>query len=348
MISPLVKITTSSQETFDLGVTLAKTLKGGEVIALHGDLGSGKTVFAQGLGYGLGILDKITSPTFLIIKQYPVQNHTVNMLYHADLYRTGNIKDVREIGLIDMMSGEKSVTVIEWPEKMAELLPDNTIHKTFLYDGDDTRLVIDGTLSSYVSQASEVVKSGGIIIFPTDTAFGIGCRVDSPSSVKKLFELRARPFTKATPVLFESIDQVNDYVHEIPKEVRENLMEDHWPGGLTIILQAKKEKVTSLVLGGGNTIGVRIPNNEIIREIISRAGVPIVGTSANFAGQPTPFHYKDVDLKLRELVDMIVPGTCSLKTESTVIDVTTTPWKTVRQGAVEINNEDLPAGRIKN
>lgn len=340
MISPQVKITTSSQETFNQGIAMAKSLKGGEVIALHGDLGSGKTVFAQGVGYGMGILDKITSPTFLIIKQYPVQNHQVSMMYHADLYRTGDIKEIREIGLSDMMSGKNSVTVIEWPEKMAELLPENTIHKTFLYDGDDNRLVIDGTLSSYIKQASEVVTSGGIIIFPTDTAFGMGCRVDDEQAVKKLFALTERPVNKATPVLCESIDQVSHYVQMTPENVRVSLMEKYWPGALTIILQAKKEKFASPVLGGGSTIGVRIPYNEIIKEIIKRVGVPLIGTSANFAGQPTPYHFEDLDPKLCHLVDMVVPGVCTVKKESTVIDCTMKPWKIIRNGAIRITIND--------
>ncbi len=338
MISTQVKITTSSQETFDLGVALAKTLNGGEVIALHGDLGSGKTVFAQGLGYGLGIKEKITSPTFLIIKQYPVQNHQISNMHHADLYRTGNLKEIRDIGLLDMMSEKNSVTVIEWPERMIESLPEKTMHRTLLYDGDDNRLVIEGTLNDYVRQASEIVKSGGIIIYPTDTAFGIGCRADSSPSVKKLFEIRQRPLTKATPVLFYSVDQVSDYVAEIPSDVRTQLMDKYWPGALTIILQAKTEKVASLVLGGGSTIGVRIPNNEIIREIIRNAGVPLIGTSANFASHPTPYHYNELDIKLCDLVDMVVPGVCSVKKESTVIDTTSSTWNIVRQGAVEITN----------
>jgi tRNA threonylcarbamoyl adenosine modification protein (Sua5/YciO/YrdC/YwlC family)/tRNA threonylcarbamoyl adenosine modification protein YjeE len=340
MISPRVEVTKSSQETFDLGVAMAKTLKGGEVIALHGDLGSGKTVFAQGVGYGLGITQKITSPTFLIIKQYPVQNHQVTMMYHADLYRTGDIREIREIGLLDMMSEQNCVTVIEWPEKMAELLPEKTIHKTFLYDGEDNRLVVDGTHSRYIKQAVEVLKVGGIVIFPTDTAFGIGCRVDSQASVKKLFELGQRPLTKATPVLFDSIDQVSSYVNEISKDVREDLMGKYWPGALTIVLDAQTKKVNSLVLGGGTTIAARIPGNEVIQSIIKGVGVPIIGTSANFNGKLTPYRYGDLDPRLCELVDYVVPGVCELKKESTVIDCTGKPWKVLRQGAIVVSIND--------
>lgn len=331
-------VTKNNDQTFNLGKAMAKDLRGGEVFALTGDLGSGKTVFAQGLASGLGISQKVTSPTFQILKQYPVQHYQISMMYHADLYRTGDIREIREIGLLDMMSEQNCVTVIEWPEKMVNLLPGDTKHLTFFYDSQDSRLIIDGEIENYINSAVEIVKAGGVIIFPTDTAYGMGCRIDNEESVKKLFELRQRPLTKATPVLFDSIDQVNNYVKEIPTDVRENLMEKYWPGALTIILQAKKEKVTNQVLGGGSTIGVRIPGNEIIREIITQAGVPIIGTSANFHGQMTPYCYEELDPKLTGLVDMVVPGVCTVKKESTVIDAIVSPWKILRQGAIEIKN----------
>lgn len=339
MTSEKVIHTKNSEETFKLGQKIAKDLKGGEVIALHGDLGSGKTVFAQGVAYGLGLRSRITSPTFLIIKHYPVSDHPVTDLYHADLYRISSTREVQEIGLPDMVSNSHAVTVIEWPEKMAAFLSENTMHITFLHDGEDNRLIIEGALETYIRKAADALRGGGIVIFPTDTAFGIGCRIDDGAAVEKLFTLRDRPLNKPTPVLFDGIDQVREYVREIPADVREDLMEKYWPGALTIVLRANTEKVTGLVRGGSATIGVRIPNNEITHSIIKEVGVPIIGTSANFHGKDTPYRFGDLDPKLCEMVDYVVPGVCALKKESTVIDCTVIPWKIFRDGAMLVSIE---------
>ena len=189
-----------------------------------------------------------------------------------------------------------------------------------------------------LEKAIQVLKNGGIVIFPTDTAFGIGCRIDDEQAVKKLFSIRQRPITQAPPVLFESVGQVRQYTQEFPKGVEEELMKKYWPGALTIVLPAKKERVPDLVRGGGENIGCRIPDNTVCLEIIKGVGVPIIGTSANISGQPTPFTIEDLDPNLVSLVDLVVLGATSVHKESTVIDCTQNPWEVLRQGAVQINN----------
>lgn len=186
-----------------------------------------------------------------------------------------------------------------------------------------------------IEQATNILKNGGIVIFPTDTAFGIGCRMDDEKAIKRLFEIRKRPFKKAVPVLASSIEMVEKYVLEIPIEVR-NLMEQYWPGVLTIVLKANEEKVSSIVCGGGETVGFRIPNYNVVQTIINEVGVPILGPSANFAGEPTPFEFEDLDPKLVSLVDFVLPGQCTMKKPSTVIDCTKEPFEIVRQGEIQI------------
>lgn len=187
-----------------------------------------------------------------------------------------------------------------------------------------------------VKQAIEVLRAGGIVIFPTDTAIGIGCRIDNKEAVKRLFKIRKRPETKAVPVLFSNIDMVEKYVKKIPQETR-RLMKKYWPGALTLVLHSNKVEVPSLVRGGGETLGVRIPNSKIIREIISRVGVPILGPSANLSGEKTPFKFEDLDAKLVNMVDYVLRNDESLGNNvSTVIDCTVKPWKIVRQGALKI------------
>ncbi len=192
-------------------------------------------------------------------------------------------------------------------------------------------------MENSISEAIRILKEGGIVIFPTDTAFAIGCRIDREDSIERLFRLRKRPFTQATPVLCSSLAMVEEYVAEIPPDVREKLIKPYWPGALTIVLPAKIEKVPPLVRGGGVTIGVRIPDHEITRRLIEGVGVPLLGPSANFHGKPTPFKLAEIDPQLYSLVDYILPGVCKKSEVSTVIDCSVLPWKILREGAVKLN-----------
>jgi len=188
-----------------------------------------------------------------------------------------------------------------------------------------------------VAKAVEILKDGGIVIFPTDTAFGIGCRIDDEQAVKRLFTLRRRPETKAVPVLVSSLHMAQDYLQPIPQDVVTKLVEPYWPGALTIVLESKIGKVPALVRGGGASIGVRVPDHLTTLALINGAGVPILGTSANFAGEQTPYEFEELDKELIKLVDFVVPGKCHTKQASTVIDCTSTPWHVLRQGAIELN-----------
>ncbi len=198
-----------------------------------------------------------------------------------------------------------------------------------------TRVKLLSKIMSEAKEAVEVLKNGGIVIFPTDTAFGIGCRIDNEKSVKKLFKIRRRPTTQATPVLVDSIEMAQEYLEPIPKEVLD-LMNKYWPGALTIVLPCKTNKVPDLVRGGGATIGVRVPNDEVIRNIIKGVGVPILGPSANFHGEKTPHKFEDLDQNLVKLVDYVVEGETSVNNISTVIDCSVKPWKVLRLGAVSL------------
>lgn len=187
-----------------------------------------------------------------------------------------------------------------------------------------------------VEKAIEVLNKGGIIIYPTDTAFGIGCRIDRENSIKRLFNIRKRPTNQATPVLISSLEMVREYISKIPNDVQ-NLMEKYWPGALTITLPCKTEKVPELVRGGGSTIGIRIPNHEVTLELIKGVGVPILGPSANFHGEQTPYDFKDLNPGLTKMVDYIIPGETKLKEASTVIDCSQKSWRILRQGSVKVD-----------
>lgn len=117
-------ITKSSAETQVFAEELSINFKDGGIIALTGELGSGKTTFAQGFARGLGIKDKITSPTFLIIRQYPVPGQK-NFFFHIDLYRLENI-NLNGSGLKEILADSTNIIIIEWADKIAKSLPKNT------------------------------------------------------------------------------------------------------------------------------------------------------------------------------------------------------------------------------
>ena len=116
--------TYSSKETYQLGYTLAQRAEVGQVYCLDGDLGAGKTVFAQGFGAGLGISEPIVSPTFTICREYEEGRLP---FYHFDVYRIGSEDEMEEIGYFDLVEGDTGVTLIEWPSKIENILPKKRI-----------------------------------------------------------------------------------------------------------------------------------------------------------------------------------------------------------------------------
>lgn len=116
------KITTagSAAETQELGRKIGGKLRSGDVIALYGDLGSGKTTFVQGIAQGLGITNFVTSPSFVIVNEYPVPSGTA--LYHIDMYRLSGDQEIGELGIEDLMRND-SIVVIEWAERAEHFLP---------------------------------------------------------------------------------------------------------------------------------------------------------------------------------------------------------------------------------
>ena len=112
------KITTTEKQTIILAQNLAKKLSGGEVLGLIGDLGAGKTVFTRGLAQGLGIKNNINSPTFVLMKVYPVQQGKIKNFVHIDAYRIKNLQDLLAIGIEDYLYQPDSIVVIEWADRI--------------------------------------------------------------------------------------------------------------------------------------------------------------------------------------------------------------------------------------
>lgn len=134
--------TNNEKETKDLAGKLAKNFMEGGIIALQGELGAGKTTFAQGFAQGLGIKSKIISPTFLIIRQYPIPNQK-NFFYHIDLYRLEKV-DIKSSGLDEIFSDPKNIVLIEWSERLRkEDFPKSTVVKIIKLPEDSREIRID-------------------------------------------------------------------------------------------------------------------------------------------------------------------------------------------------------------
>lgn len=137
-------LTNSLEETQLLAKKLAATLKGGETIGLIGDLGAGKTVFVQGLAKGLGIKETVNSPTFVLMKLYAIHNprSTIHDLVHIDAYRLNNSEELKNIGLEEYLGRKDRVVVIEWAEKVKDLLPKSSVIIEFKEGQNENQRII--------------------------------------------------------------------------------------------------------------------------------------------------------------------------------------------------------------
>ncbi len=188
-----------------------------------------------------------------------------------------------------------------------------------------------------IEKAVRILKQGGIVIFPSDTTFIISCRMDNNKTIKKLFKIKKRSKNKAILVLADSLEMAQRYLVPISEDVKKNLIKKFWPGPLTIVLKANLKKVDPVLIGGGSTLGVRMPHHKIATLLVKEVGVPLLGPSANFQGEKTPFKFEDLNSDLISLADFVLPGaTNNYKKPSTIIDCSVKPWKILRKGAVKI------------
>ncbi len=179
------------------------------------------------------------------------------------------------------------------------------------------------SLSREINEAVNILRRGGVVIFPTDTVYGIGCRYDLASAIARIKNIKKS--TQFFPILISNINQAHKLVVMNPTAI--HLANMYWPGGLTILLPSKVRH---------QKIGLRMPDSEVVKSIIEKLGSPLIGTSANFHNQPAVSKYQDLDQKLTKLVDYVIIGECEKKIESTIVDATVFPIKILREGVVKI------------
>jgi len=199
----------------------------------------------------------------------------------------------------------------------------------------DTSVVhLSDNFHEAINSSITVLRSGGVIIFPTDTVYGIGCLGNFEDAIKYIFEIKHRNYSKPLSAYFSNIEMVAEYVAEIP-DIFYKIAEEYLPGALTIILK-KNNKISDIATSNLQTIGIRIPNNTFILELVKKLGKPILGTSANISNEGSIKSADTVFQIFNHKVTLIIEDDENMiGTESTIIDLTEQP-KIIRQGALKI------------
>lgn len=179
----------------------------------------------------------------------------------------------------------------------------------------------------------EVVAQGGLIIFPTDTVYGLACNAFHMSAIKRVYEIKGRSYTKALPILLGEPNQLLLIAKEILPQV-DILTDAFWPGALTLIF--KTSPLALVATRGKDTVAVRVPDHRLSRAILNGVKVPLATTSVNISGQPSVTNGKEAIRLFDGRVDLIVDGgECEWKKESSVVDVTHFPFTLLREGVVK-------------
>ncbi|MBI2463254.1 MAG: threonylcarbamoyl-AMP synthase [Candidatus Spechtbacteria bacterium] len=186
-----------------------------------------------------------------------------------------------------------------------------------------------------ISRAIQALQNGGVIIYPTDTLYGLGVDIKNDAAARRLFALKKRPENKPVPVLVDSIAMAKEYAFIDAKQ--EKVLGSLWPGPVTVILW-KKNKISSLVASGGQTVGLRIPASQFCINLIHAFGGAISGTSANISGEQPSLALDPILVQFREHArypDFVIDaGTLKSSPPSTVVDLTGHSPKILRVGPV--------------
>lgn len=186
----------------------------------------------------------------------------------------------------------------------------------------------------YIEEAAKIIKNSGVVAFPTETVYGLGANALNTDAVDKIFKAKGRPQDNPLIVHVASKD-ISDIVFDIPK-VAQKLIDNFWPGPLTIILN-KKSIIPDVTSAGLSTIGVRMPNSKIALKLIELSECPIAAPSANISGRPSPTEMERCVEDLSGKVDYILGGEKSdVGVESTIVDCTVEPPVVLRPGGITL------------
>ncbi len=184
---------------------------------------------------------------------------------------------------------------------------------------------------SAISRALKIIRTGGLIVYPTDTVYGLGANALNVQAVLRVFEVKRRPLDQPLPVAVSGSRMSEELAYLNEKARR--LMEVFWPGALTIVLE-RKTKIPSVVTGGKAGVGLRAPDNEVPLSIMRLSNLPLITTSANKHGAPPCVDARGVVGQLDGEVDLIIDGGRGRTEASTIIDLLREPPVILRRGPV--------------
>jgi len=193
-------------------------------------------------------------------------------------------------------------------------------------------------IQQQIERGISILRQGGIVAYPTDTVYGLGACTTIAQAVERVYKVKERPQNMPLPLLLADTSQITKVAERVPS-VAWLLINSFLPGALTIVLD-KSNSVPDIITGGGTTIAIRIPAHPVPIALVEGLGTPIVGTSANLSGRPSPLTADEVYSQLGDKIDFIIDGgRCLGGKESTIVDVTGETPVVLREGA--ISREEL-------
>jgi L-threonylcarbamoyladenylate synthase len=197
-----------------------------------------------------------------------------------------------------------------------------------------------------ILEASELIKSGEVVAFPTETVYGLGANALDPRAVEKIFRAKGRPGDNPLIVHVSKTQDVDKLVKELPPKARA-LMETFWPGPLTIVFK-KSSVIPSEVTAGLNTVAIRMPNHPVALRLIDYSGLPIAAPSANRSGHISPTTARHVLEDMDGIIPLILDGgKCRVGLESTVLDMTSDIPVILRPGGVTLEMLEGILGEVR-
>ena len=184
-----------------------------------------------------------------------------------------------------------------------------------------------------VSEAAEILRNGGLVAVPTETVYGLAGNGLDEKAVSNIYEVKGRPTVKPLSLMVPDSSAMELYCENVPQQAK-LMAEKFWPGPLTIVLESRK-CVPEIVRAGGNTVGLRCPDHELTLKALKLAGIPFAAPSANPSGEESPKNAEKVREYFDGKIDGIIDGgPCGIGKESTLIDMSRTPYKILRQAAL--------------
>ncbi|ARK22204.1 L-threonylcarbamoyladenylate synthase [Sporosarcina ureae] len=201
---------------------------------------------------------------------------------------------------------------------------------------DTTQEIVDNLVDNdrIYEQAVDILKSGGIVAFPTETVYGLGAIATDGQAVQRIFEAKGRPSDNPLIVHIGNQSDIEKYATDIP-EIAEVLVKAFWPGPLTLIMEKKPGVIADVVTAGLSTVAIRMPDHPIALELLRKLDQPLAAPSANRSGKPSPTEADHVYHDLLGRVPLILDGgETGVGLESTILDITVTPPVILRPGGI--------------